>query len=236
MSEPDSKNAFYRGRTWSQWYAESGPLWGNEPSIVADLFLNRVSAPCRGIDVGCGYARDSLACAKRGHQFVAMDPAYDGLLKGKKAYEQLRRKRPIGGTVDFVQGTIHAFRTDAAAPKFDAILSNRTLHMMSDPQLKGFVCAAADLLKTGGYLILSAASPSDFSPDKESWQPGKEGRMAQRKDGSPPPVYFLSQAFLTSLFAPYFKIHDLFEGTDPVDAPKGAMRLNIMCATRNATP
>jgi len=198
-----------RGRNWSQTYSENGPLWGYEPSGLAQNFVAMARSPMVVVDVACGYGRDSLFYAAKGYTVIAVDPSEDGVRKAKEAYDE-KCKQKCMGEMHFIMGTLGSFRTDHLAPKVDAVLCNYALHMMDDEHLEEFEYVASRILKPGGILLANGMLPSEFTPGKETWVAGKEGRIAVWTDRPKARNYYVDAPLLRGLFSRRFDVLDIY--------------------------
>lgn len=235
MFEPNPEGALCRGRAWSIRYATKGQVWGEAPSTVTRTFLERKLPQGLVADIGCGYGRDALICASEWHDVYAVDPAQGGLQAGAQEYDRLCQIQRMG-EVQFVWGTIHMLEScQRLHGQFDAILCNRTLHMLDDAQLAGFAAASSTLLKPGGVLIVSGESPCGFNPKKEHWVKGREGREVWRNGPSNFPFYFVSASLMKETFSSSFNIEDIRLVADQPKGRDDGMRFTMLTATRKVT-
>src|SRR5580658_234379 len=93
-SERTRRSEAALARTWNEYYALHGRIWGPDPSRTAlelDRALRSVvqTLPGRRLvcDLGCGYGRDSIFLAGRGYDCIGVDVAETGLQFGQAQYE-----------------------------------------------------------------------------------------------------------------------------------------------------
>lgn len=96
-----------------------GRLW----RLVADALP---SPPARVLDIGCGAGALSLAMAQAGHDVTAIDSDPSAM---KLAERSAHRARP--GRLTYHRSDVATWVADETS--FDAIVTSRTLHHISDP-------------------------------------------------------------------------------------------------------
>lgn len=110
-------------------------------NIHHDRLLARLAAPgSRVLDVGCGDGLLSARLADAGCHVVALDADAGVLARA--------RKRWTGRSLTWIHGDLMTY--PLAADGFDAVLSNATLHHLSDTAAA--LARMADLVRPGGVL------------------------------------------------------------------------------------
>lgn len=72
---------------WKKQYSKDLPHWmeSNEPSKLADRFLELIPKKSRVLEIGVGNGRDSIYFSKKGHSVVGIDIAERPVQEAKKA-------------------------------------------------------------------------------------------------------------------------------------------------------
>jgi SAM-dependent methyltransferase len=129
--------------------------YGAEAAFVATLLREHLPAAARWriLELGCGTGRHGRALAAEGHQVLGVDLSADML---ELAVAELSAAAPeVRGRVDFSQGDLRRFRTDA---RFDAALS--LFHVMSyqtsDDAIREGLETARAHLEPGGLFVFDA--------------------------------------------------------------------------------
>lgn len=153
---------------WSRRYVKEGHIWGDDPSMTAELLAEQLNPVSNILEVGFGYGRDIIELVQQGHRVTGVEMAIVGL---NEATRQLREKLNAG------QAHLHVGEfSRASLPKeeFDAVFSHRMLHLLGQNGLvRAFANRAAGILKPDGLLYVSARDPRDFNPEQMIKHPDK---------------------------------------------------------------
>lgn len=154
---------------WNMRYNDDGILWGQNPSETVVLLKEALASLSDGvyrardiITVGAGYGRDEIFLAASGANITAFEVASNGVKLGKK----LAKKNNVANRINWKE---EDFSKTRSRKVHDALLSHRTLHLLDDEQVDGFVKKAATSVKEGGLVAISARNFSDFNPDQMRW-------------------------------------------------------------------
>ncbi len=132
-------------------YATEPHALGQANADILRAVLDCGTSPLDILDLGCGQGRDALALARLEHRVTGVDLAKSGLdhLDAEARAERL--------TVT----TIHADLTTFTPPQsYDAILADRTLHMLDIGPRHLTLERLLDHVRPGGYFILSDEKPN----------------------------------------------------------------------------
>lgn len=216
---------------WDRRYLEEGHIWGDEPSQTASLLSENLHDTSQHVlEVGFGYGRDLIEMAKHGHQIVGVETAAAGLTE---ATRQLR-KYIDSGQAHLILGEFS--RAPIPARQYDAIFSHRMLHLLGDNGLvRAFANRAANILKPGGRLYVSARDPRDFNPEQMKWL-DKEQTTAEYtiKGREGHRISFWNAARFEKIFGNRFDIHSVIEGEE-IEAqsnPDKMSKYSIMIARK----
>lgn len=149
-------------------YREQDDVCGDPaPEFVA--FAVSYSNPSASVlDLGCGQGRDAFVFARRGMSVTGVDISPTGV-KQMVAFADTNALRITG-----VVSNILEYDTDT---RFDIIILDRTLHMLSNPKDRvDVVERCADWLARFGHILI-ADEPSNirafagwFNSDSRNWQ------------------------------------------------------------------
>lgn len=167
------RSAYEENRRYFRQAYESGRHgWAAvEPSPYVARNLTHVTrlgggaSGARLLDLGCGEGRHSLLAAKMGFFVVGVD--YE-LLAVVRAQDQARPPdlKPL---LHFLVGDLYALPFRPCS--FDALLDYGCLHHQRRADWPYYLAAVENVLKPGGYLLLSVFSTAfeSFGPQKRSW-------------------------------------------------------------------
>ncbi len=120
------------------------------------------------LDLGCGQGRDAFVFARRGMSVTGVDISATGIEQMLEFADA--KALQITGIVS----NIRNYHTDA---RFDIIILDRTLHMLSNPNDRiDVVARCADWLAGSGHILIAdepsniAAFADWFSSDSRNWQ------------------------------------------------------------------
>ena len=94
---------------------------------------------CRVLDVGCGYGKKLRALQEAGYTVLGVD------VNSEIVEDNQKSGLPCVTTADFLQQT----------EQFDMMLMSHIIEHFNPPDLKNFMDAYLDKLKSGGYLIIA---------------------------------------------------------------------------------
>ena len=103
-------------------FQRTDQLFGAPSADILKIF-QREPAGLRVLDIGCGQGRDALALAQLGHPVHGVDLAPTGIAQMLAQAEKL-------GLAELVTGQVADIRALACHDRYDAILFDRTLHML----------------------------------------------------------------------------------------------------------
>lgn len=125
--------------------AERNALGAPTPALL-DAFTTLLAPPARVLDVGCGQGRDALPLARMGHEVVGVD------LSPKGIADMTATARTEGLAVT---GHVADITTFVPEGKFDALLCDRTLHMLDENDRLAALARLLACLRPGGVLLLA---------------------------------------------------------------------------------
>ena len=115
---------------WNQRYRDHSACWGDAGSPTLQVALKHFPATGRALEIGYGYGRDLVALARRGLVMTGIDPSDEGQHMAEARLAALGVKTATLLTADFTEATL-------PESAFDAVLSHRTLHLMTAPGAVG---------------------------------------------------------------------------------------------------
>ncbi len=146
-------------------YQEQRHALGDATSEII-TFFEQLNTSVRVLDAGCGQGRDALAIARLGHQVVGVDLSPSGI---QQLMQEAKRESLN------VQGIDSDLLTYKPAGKFDIILFDRTLHMLSAEEqlivLRRYCKQVAD----AGFILINdlkknlPAFEHFFTVDQTGW-------------------------------------------------------------------
>ena len=101
-------------------------LLGEDGSPTLRVALRHFPPAGRALEIGYGYGRDLVALARRGLAMTGIDPSDEGRTMAEQRLTALGLSGATLMTADFTD-------QDLPPPAFDAVLSHRTLHLMTAP-------------------------------------------------------------------------------------------------------
>lgn len=131
---------------YDQLYRTEANALGAPNKALLAAFETHLIPPARVLDVGCGQGRDALPLARLGHSVVGVDLSPAGIADLCAA-----------GEAEGLAITGHAADITTYAPEgdFDALLFDRTLHMLdSEPRLATLARLVAHLRPKGVLFLL----------------------------------------------------------------------------------
>ncbi|MFH1404091.1 MAG: class I SAM-dependent methyltransferase [Candidatus Altiarchaeota archaeon] len=161
---------------WENRYRSEQFIWGEEPSectrSVIDFLKDR--GVKRILDLPCGYGRDSIFLAKNGFEVMGIDRCGEAI---KLAKEYARRE---GLEISFIEGD--ATQLDMPDDSFDAIVSNRFLHLVYEDELQDKVAKEMHrVIRKDGYLVLATRSTEDPDCNEKNSIEGKVHELQDRR-------------------------------------------------------
>jgi SAM-dependent methyltransferase len=143
---------------WNQRYRDHSACWGDTGSPTLQVALKHFPATGRVLEIGYGYGRDLVALARRGLVMTGIDPSDEGQHMAEARLAALGVKSATLLTADF---------TEAQLPEsgFDAVLSHRTLHLMTAPGAAGrFAGRLAAVARPGAMVCIGTRDLRDLDP------------------------------------------------------------------------
>ncbi len=134
------------GYDYDKLYREEADALGAPTKALLDAFADLLTTPSRVLDVGCGQGRDALPLARMGHVVVGVDVSPKGIadLTAAAAAEGLAITGHVADITSFVP-----------EGRFDALLFDRTLHMLDAADRHAVLARLIGHLRPGGVLLLA---------------------------------------------------------------------------------
>ncbi|MCB1350018.1 MAG: class I SAM-dependent methyltransferase [Maritimibacter sp.] len=134
------------GYDYDALYRAEADALGAPTRALMDAFTDLLEVPARVLDLGCGQGRDTLPLARMGHSVVAVDISPKGVADLVAAAE-----------AEGLSVTGHVADITRYAPEgqFDALLFDRTLHMLPMDQRHEVLRALIGHLRPGGVLLIA---------------------------------------------------------------------------------
>ena len=131
---------------YEEYYRENRHGLGEPTKEFVEFFDAFDREGVKVLDVGCGQGRDALFIARKGHSVVAIDQSPSGIrdLQKDADAEGLRITTQV---VD-----IREFKSRS---RFDIILIDRTLHMLSTDDRVSVLGNLLKLSKPGGHVLIA---------------------------------------------------------------------------------
>jgi len=153
---------------YEQLYREQNDVCGEPFQEFVAFAEAQLNSSATVLDLGCGQGRDAIVFAKRGMAVTGVDISATGV-KQMLTFAAAN-KLPIAGVV----ADIREYRAEG---RFDIIILDRTLHMLSNPDDRlGVIARCAGWLAKSGYLLI-ADEPSNIrafadwiDADSHKWQ------------------------------------------------------------------
>jgi SAM-dependent methyltransferase len=153
---------------WDRRYAAEEKIWGDGPSLLAQLTVARLR-PCAApdlvaLDIGCGYGRDTRYLATElGCHAVGIDGAPAAIEAARREHNNaVRRSGKTELDAEYVAADLASF---AAEPErtgaFDIVFACNVYHLLGPIGRREFAAACAAVARPGGLLFLSSLSPRD---------------------------------------------------------------------------
>ena len=188
---------------WDTRYRLEGPIWGNQPSLLALRLAEKLPENSQILELGCGYGRDLTFLASKGH-------TTHGIERSKTALDILERSL---STVN-ISGSVSLFNNDfeylrSLSYHYDAIILHRVFHLLTGDEQTSLVEIIHERLKPSSLLALSARSDDDYDTksmrriDAFAAEYTLEGREGQR-------ITFANEASLEQTFGRLFDKLDFF--------------------------
>ena len=141
---------------WNERYKQEGFIWHKNPSKCIETGLDYLKEHNVStiLDLPCGYGRDSNFLSKQGFEVTGIDRSKEAIKIAQNWANQ------DGIQIKFEVGDA----TNLPYPdnSFDAIVSNRFLHLVyDDNQQKKVISEIKRVLKDDGLVILSTRSLKD---------------------------------------------------------------------------
>ena len=124
---------------------EANALGAPTPALL-EAYTTLLAPPARVLDVGCGQGRDALPLARMGHEVVGVDLSPKGIADLVAAAE-------AEGLA--VTGCVADITSFVPEGQFDALLFDRTLHMLEEAPRHAVLARLLGHLRPGGVLLLA---------------------------------------------------------------------------------
>ena len=127
-------------------YGEKPNALGEPTQVFVDFFDQFDQTGARVLDIGCGQGRDALFIARLGHHVVGVDFSPNGI-------QQLIRAASSEKLA--VEGIVADVTAYVPKGKFDVVLIDRTLHMLSAAARKAVLELLLDHVDDDGWLLIA---------------------------------------------------------------------------------
>ena len=200
---------------WGDRFRSHGHLWGEVPSQTVRLLRGSLDELFGDTDmvreivtVGAGTFRDEVHLAAAGAKIKAFEVASQGIELGKK----LARDKGVTDRIEFEH---KSFSDSKSRRTFDALLSHRTLHLLDDFEVRNFAKKAAQWVKPGGIIAVSARDFEDFDAEDMQWISQDDGVAEYTtSDREGHIVRFWNEAMFRQTFGEDFSIRGFVPGTE----------------------
>jgi SAM-dependent methyltransferase len=143
---------------WNQRYRDHSACWGDAGSPTLQVALKHFPTTGRVLEIGYGYGRDLVTLARRGLVVTGIDPSDEGQHMAEARLAALGVKTATLLTADFTEATL-------PESAFDAVLSHRTLHLMTAPGAAGrFAGRLAAVATPGAIVCVGTRDLRDLDP------------------------------------------------------------------------
>jgi cyclopropane fatty-acyl-phospholipid synthase-like methyltransferase len=151
--------------SWNGEYSKDRRIWGEEPSVLAQIMLSYLLENGFGrdlslLDIGCGYGRDSIYLAK------SLGCHVYGIDVSEKALEIAKGALAESG-VSGVEFQLKNFK-ELGDHRYDVVFASNLYHLIDKADRGIFRDVSFNILKSGGLLFLNAISSNDL----EHWGKG----------------------------------------------------------------
>ena len=127
-------------------YGTTPDALGEPTQIFVDFFKRQKRTQLRVLDVGCGQGRDALFIARQGHRVVGVDISPHGIQDLVEAANQEKLH---------IEGIVADIVTFAPEGKFDVVLIDRTLHMLSEIERLNVFEYLIGHVAEGGWVLIA---------------------------------------------------------------------------------
>lgn len=150
-------------------------LYREDPNVCGSPFPEFVSFAQRAsgqgktvLDLGCGQGRDAFVFAQQGYRVVGVDASDTGIA-------QMNARATAEGLL--IEGVVANIITYRPIEEFDAVIVDRTLHMLSDEANRITVLTyVVSALRPRGHVLIAdeksnlPAIRDFFARDERSWK------------------------------------------------------------------
>lgn len=188
---------------WNSRYANEGYIWGKNPSKCYQITKDHLekNSVKKILDLGCGYGRDVIHLFKSGFDVSGIDVAENGILLAQKWAEE-ENIQPYFKKMD-------ATNLEFPDNHFDAIISNRFLHLLLHLENKEkSIREIHRILKNDGLLSIAVRGFNDPSLENGKETGGGGVELAFRPGHK---IKFLTPVELYTLFENKFEIDSIKE-------------------------
>lgn len=218
---------------WNTRYKEHGALWGWEPSQTAILMNDDFAPGANVIDIGFGYARDTINHAQQGYLVKAFEKSVEGFLLAERKINELN----LGSRLTLTLGDFSTF--DLGKGAYDAIQAHRVAHLWDEGKVRAFNNIAARALKTHGRIYVACRDPRDFDPEQmEKLEDGSVvyKKSVQGREGHV--IRFWDQNRYEETFSKKFNILNLIQGEEieSITNPGKMAHYTVMVAEKREKP
>ncbi len=210
---------------WNSRYTALGACWGNGGSPTLKMALRHFPRRGRALEIGYGYGRDVVPLAAHGLDVTGIDPSD----AGRALAEQRLRAQGLSArlmTADFTEAALEP-------GSFDAVLSHRTLHLMTGPgAVDRFAGRLAAVSRPGALVCIGTRDLRDLDHGRMSAHPHGPG-VYEYADRPGHVISYWDEDRFRSAFSADFDI-EAFEQADEPEASDNPVPcyLTIMLARR----
>ena len=155
-------------------YRDSKHALGEPTREFVEFFESLQGESLRVLDLGCGQGRDALFVARLGHRVVGVDQSATGIrdLMAEAAAEDL--------SVTVQVADIRAYEPDGL---FDALLFDRTLHMLDSTDRRSVLARLINSLAPGGFVLIADQRTNIPALEAELGSSGRDWQVEFRDRG-----------------------------------------------------
>ncbi len=154
-------------------YGEQPNALGEPTQVFVDFFDQFDQTGARVLDIGCGQGRDALFIARLGHHVVGVDISPNGI---QQLISAAKSEKLV------VEGTVADVTAYVPKGKFDVVLIDRTLHMLSEALQKTVLERLLNHVEDGGWLLIAdeASNIKGFKDVIQSHQSNWSTELSQK--------------------------------------------------------
>lgn len=192
---------------WNGRYNALGPCWGDGGSPTLRVALRHFSRHGRALEIGFGYGRDVVPLAGYGLDVTGLDPSDAGLALAEQRLRAHRLSAHLM-TADFTEAVL-------PAAAFDAVLSHRTLHLMTGPgAVERFAGRLAMVTRPGAIVCIGTRDLRDLDHGRMNSHPHGP-HVYEYADRPGHVISYWDEDRFRDTFAADFDIQSFEQATEP---------------------